>query len=394
MTTEPPRPDQIQANVAAALSRLRGELAPTPPSAPAAQSLGQPSGGHAPVPEAEPILTAPEALFDVGPGLEAPDPSMALNQGKSGGDMLDTPFARMTGLKATEQPDLLAGIGTTPPPLADLPDAEAEAAHRKRRLRNRLLAGGVLVIALAGFWYLSGGGEGGSEPIPVITAETAPEKVKPADEGGLDVPNQDVAILNGENSAAPVEGETVLPAPEQPATPPVVPEPEVPAVAAPAAEATIPTVTAPAVDAIPSVPAPADTAAADTAAVDEAATPAPETAPATTEPALAAETTPAEAAPVQEAAVQPATVQSAISGNARIQLAAVKTEEAAKTEWARLQKLHPDVLGSLSLHVERFEKSASEVFYRIQAGPIQDKAAAKEICAQLKQKNQACIVAN
>ena len=137
MTTEPPRPDQIQANVAAALSRLRGELAPTPPSAPAAQSLGQPSGGHAPVPEAEPILTAPEALFDVGPGLEAQDPSMALNQGKSGGDMLDTPFARMTGLKATEQPDLLAGIGTTPPPLADLPDAEAEAAHRKRRLRTR-----------------------------------------------------------------------------------------------------------------------------------------------------------------------------------------------------------------------------------------------------------------
>ena len=59
-----------------------------------------------------------------------------------------------------------------------------------------------------------------------------------------------------------------------------------------------------------------------------------------------------------------------------------------------MQKLHPDVLGALSLHVERFEKSASEVFYRIQAGPIQDKAAAKEICAQLKQKNQACIVAN
>ncbi|MBK8157510.1 MAG: SPOR domain-containing protein [Rhodospirillaceae bacterium] len=392
MTTEPPRPDQIQANVAAALSRLRGELAPTPPSAPAP--------GHAPAPEPqqvarepEPILTAPEPLFDVGPGLEAPDPSMALNQGKSGGDMLDTPFARMTGLKSTEQPDLLAGIGTTPPPLADLPDADAEAAHRKRRLRNRLLAGGVLVIALAGFWYLSGGGDDSNEPIPVVTAEATPEKVKPADEGGLDVPNQDVAILNGENSAAPVEGETVLPAPEQPATPPVVPEPEVPAVTAPAAETTIPTVTAPAVDAIPTVPAPTDTAAVDNAgtvpATDPAAAPASEdTTPAVAEPAPVAEVPVAETAPTQTATAEPG-----VSGNARIQLAAVKTEEAAKTEWARLQKLHPDVLGGLSLHVERFEKSASEVFFRIQAGPFQDKAAAKEVCGQLKQKNQACIVA-
>ena len=396
MTTEPPRPDQIQANVAAALSRLRGELAPTPPSAP--------NPGHAPAPEAqqvarepEPILTAPEPLFDVGPGLEAPDPSMALNQGKAGGDILDTPFARMTGLKATEQPDLLAGIGTTPPPLADLPDAEVEAAHRKRRLRNRLLAGGVLVIALAGFWFLSGGGDDSNDPIPVVTAETTPEKVKPTDEGGLDVPNQDVAILNGENSAAPVEGETVLPAPEQPATPPVVPE--VPAVTAPTAEATIPSVTAPAVDAIPTVPAPTDTTGADSAAVDTAGTapatdpaaaPAPaESAPAVTEPAPVAEAPAAETAPTQTATAEPA-----VGGNARIQLAAVKTEEAAKSEWARLQKLHPDVLGALSLHVERFEKSASEVFFRIQAGPFQDKAAAKEVCGQLKQKNQACIVAN
>ena len=396
MTTEPPRPDQIQANVAAALSRLRGELAPTPPSAP--------NPGHAAAPEAqqvarapEPILTASEPLFDVGPGLEAPDPSMALNQGKSGGDILDTPFARMTGLKATEQPDLLAGIGTTPPPLADLPDADAEAAHRKRRLRNRLLAGGVLVIALAGFWFLSGGGDDSNDPIPVVTAETTPEKVKPADEGGLDVPNQDVAILNGENSAAPVEGETVLPAPEQPATPPVVPE--APAVTAPAAEATIPSVTAPAVDAIPTVPAPTDTTAVDSAgtgtATDPAATPTPaETAPAATAQATSGVTPVAEAPVAETAPTQTATAEPVVGGNARIQLAAVKTEEAAKSEWARLQKLHPDVLGALSLHVERFEKSASEVFFRIQAGPFQDKAAAKAVCGQLKQKNQACIVAN
>jgi cell division septation protein DedD len=94
------------------------------------------------------------------------------------------------------------------------------------------------------------------------------------------------------------------------------------------------------------------------------------------------------------APAQTATVQPAAGGSARIQLAAVKTEAAAQKEWVRLQKMHPDVLGALTLHVEKFEKSASETFYRIQAGPFQDKAGAKQICAQLKQKDQACIVAN
>lgn len=404
MTTEPPRPDQIQANVAAALSRLRGELAPTPPT-------GSQQPPFVPIPNAtapnqtgraaDPILTSPEALFEIGPGLEAPDPSMALNQngGSEGG--AETPFARMTGLKPADQPDLLSGIGTTPPPLADLPDADAEAAHRRRRLRNRLLAGGVLVIALGAFWLLSGG-DSGNQPVPVITADSAPEKVKPADEGGLEVPNQDVAILNGENSTAPTQGETVLPAPEQPATPPVVPEPA-PAVAAPSPDATtatsdtgnvIPSVPAPAVDAIPAVPAPteptADASAAPAASTDTAPAASTDAAPAATSEAPAEPAAPAtEAAPAQTASVQPAA-----GGSARVQLAAVKTEAAAQKEWARIQKAHPDVLGALTLHVEKFNKSANETFYRIQAGPLQDKASAKQVCAKLKQENQACIVAN
>ena len=101
------------------------------------------------------------------------------------------------------------------------------------------------------------------------------------------------------------------------------------------------------------------------------------------------EQAPAEAAPASAPAEQPAA-----TGGARIQLAAVKSEAAAQKEWARLQKANPDLLGGLSLHVERFNKTASEVYYRIQAGPLADKAAAKQLCAKLKQNNQACIVAN
>lgn len=393
MTTEPPRPDQIQANVAAALSRLRGELAPTPPA-----------GAQGAAPEAAPAdvdhpLTSGEALFDVKPGLQAPDPSMALNQSAPAGESpLDTPFARMTGIKLADQPDLLTGIGA--PPLADLPDAEIEAAKRKRRLRNRLLAGAALVIVLGAFWIFSGG-DSGNQPVPVITADGTPEKVKPADEGGLDVPNQDVAILNGENSTAPSQGETVLPAPEQPATPPA-PEPEpAPAVTAPSAETTtaetgnvIPSVAAPAVDAIPTVAAPTElspTEPASAATSDAAPAATSDAQPAATSEAAPAEAAApaAEAAPTQTATAEPA----AVTGSTRIQLAAVKTEAAAQKEWARIQKAHPDVLGPLTLHVEKFNKTASEVFYRIQAGPFQDRASAKQACAELINKDQACIVA-
>ncbi len=75
-----------------------------------------------------------------------------------------------------------------------------------------------------------------------------------------------------------------------------------------------------------------------------------------------------------------------------MQLAAGKSEASVQKEWAALQKAHPDLLGALSLHIERVDKGASGIFYRLQAGPLADKTAAKELCASLKQKGQDCLV--
>jgi hypothetical protein len=61
-------------------------------------------------------------------------------------------------------------------------------------------------------------------------------------------------------------------------------------------------------------------------------------------------------------------------------------------EWAALQKAHPQELGDLSLTIERVDKGAAGVFYRLQAGPLADKAAARQVCASLKQRGQDCIV--
>jgi hypothetical protein len=433
MSSEPsPRAEQIQANVAAALSRLRGEPATGAP--PSASSSKQAAAN----PQPDQILTEAEPLFSVDAdplpsGIGVPDPNMAL--GARGGyaaveGQPATPFERMTGLKPgagsqnpnlapDEQPDLLQGIGVSPPPLADLPDADSEEVRRRRRRRNRLMLGAAAIGLLGGFWILTGGDSPEGE-VPVITADGAPDRVKPEEEGGLSVPNQDVAILN-EGTAT--EGETVLPAPEQPAPPPVVveapaepapatvatapeasapqattPETTTPETTTPEASATapvagapaIPSVSAPDVADIPSVPAPTElgTAPAPAEAPAEATQQSAEST-ASTEPASSVTEPAASDLPTITAAIQPVP-----GGTARIQLASVKSEDGARQEWSRLQKAHPAILGGLQLFVEKFEKSPGDIYFRVQAGPLGDKASAKQICADLKKKNQACIVAN
>ena len=69
----------------------------------------------------------------------------------------------------------------------------------------------------------------------------------------------------------------------------------------------------------------------------------------------------------------------------------MKSEGAANTQWAKLQKAYPDLLGALSLNVQKVTVNGG-TFYRIQAGPL-TKAQAKDICSKLKAQKQDCIVA-
>ncbi len=73
---------------------------------------------------------------------------------------VDTPFARMTGIKLSDQPDLLAGDWRPTRrlwPICRMPRSRRPTAAGA--CATGLLAGGVLVIALGAFWMLSGGGE-------------------------------------------------------------------------------------------------------------------------------------------------------------------------------------------------------------------------------------------
>ena len=504
------KPDQIQASVAAALSRLRGDLGPSGAAAPKVDAshaeMGRPandvrgdpffrsiqsappSGGgmagatRSPIPmtpfarmqapqepstpEAPPaddpapamaestlaieipempertpapdLVSMPETAPAAPPAAAAPSPQPAAPPvGPS------SPLSRVMrgvapadGPKGPAQRDLLAGL--PPPPINEPLTEEPESGAMRRRRRNRrlLALAAVIVVAAIGAWLWTGSEK--SAEVPVIAADATPEKVKPADEGGLQVPNQNVQVLENMSGApAPSQGETVMPEPEQPVTPPVASEAQTPSAeqapaivesTAPESGATSAAPEAPAVDAPPAPEAPLATsplpeqtenAAADATAVPpspQPASPAPQ--PAQTEPAAAptadgqaAATEPAPAAiqpvpapapsePAQPAKAEPtATQEAAVTptppmGKSRIQLAAGKSEDAVKKEWAALQKAHPDLLGPLTLNIERVDKGASGVFYRLQAGPLADKAAAKKLCASLKQAHQDCIVVN
>jgi hypothetical protein len=514
------KPDQIQASVAAALSRLRGDLGPTGAAAPKIdeppigertrpandvrgdpffRSIQSPPGtgmtGRGPIPmtpfprmqtpqespmqepsdtpKDEETSLAPEAtgtieIPDMPDREETPEqvsmpepPSMSEAAGlpqdeaapqptpeaqSAAAAAAANPLARMMrgpgqpGAGAPAQRDLLADL--PPPPISEpftAADPESSATRRRRRNRRLLAAAAVIVVVVVGAWLWTKGEP--STEIPVITADATPEKVKPAEEGGLQVQNQDVQVLD---PSTQTQAETVMPEPEQPITPPAAGD-------APAAEQAptvventesnaAPTSEAPAADVAPSPDVPlAETPlpAMEENGTTEAAPAAPAAAapeqtqtvetPAATEqaPATTAETTPAPATtpePAPEAAAQPEPAQTAQpeqpaqaaqpeqpaaqeapaqqagitpvapTGNTRVQLAAGKSEASVQKEWAALQKAHPDLLGPLSIHIERVDKGASGIFYRLQAGPLADKNAAKELCASLKQKGQDCLV--
>ncbi|MGF1608163.1 MAG: SPOR domain-containing protein, partial [Kiloniellales bacterium] len=88
-------------------------------------------------------------------------------------------------------------------------------------------------------------------------------------------------------------------------------------------------------------------------------------------------------APLQLAAVK--------QGDYVIQLASVTSDEAAKTEWARLQKAFPELLGDMNLSPQVATVKGTE-YHRVQTGPFPSRATAIDLCAQLQAKNQACIV--
>ena len=235
-----------------------------------------------------------------------------------------------------------------------------EPPRRPRRVLATVLALIIMGLFSGGLWfaYVQGkhhtGSDAASGDVPLIRADERPTKMKPEQPGGMEIPDQDKLIYNPtrkvvEHLLAPAEKPMPRPAPSS---------------------------------------SPTDAARSSTGAMP-AASSTPENRPAVTQtaqPQQQAATSPSKAAQAPSSPSKPA-------AGTRLQLGSLRSEDAARQEWERIKRKNRDLLGNLSATPVRAELGDKGVYYRIQAGPIADLAAAERICGELKQRNIGCILA-
>ncbi len=245
------------------------------------------------------------------------------------------------------------------------------------------------VIAGTAAWFVFGPGGGVNRgATPLIVAEPEPYKVRPEDPGGMQVENQDKLVYERLGSTAPEAGvENILPPPERPRAPqPASPEAQTPEVnaadsgpdesqsASPPAVAETEPVPAPESE---SQPVPAQPAAEPTAPVQVETAPASQPAPVQTQ---------------EPSAQSLESMVAALSGDYLIQIAALRSEEAALGEWTRVQTRLPELLGAFEPLVVRADLGERGIFYRLRAGPLENRTAADTLCQALAAEDVGCLV--
>lgn len=285
---------------------------------------------------------------------------------------------------------------------ADPDSRQARAGHRLRTVITLVVAVAAVGGLVAGGWHFLGDRPVGGPGIPVIKADDRPIKTRPDERGGMQVPNQDKLVYErmeaGEGDA---RVERLLPPPEQPQVPPRAAEPPAPAPATPTTEILRP----PAPAAKPGEP-PAPKAAPPQPVTAQPLPPpvAPAPQPIAPQP-IAPQPVPAAPAYQPTQSRQPAPQVAAVpapapgpakapppSGDFLIQLGALRAQDAAEREWARIQKSNSDLLGGLKPDIVRVDLGEKGTFWRLRAGPLTEQAA-RGLCGQLKERNQGCIIA-
>jgi cell division septation protein DedD len=159
------------------------------------------------------------------------------------------------------------------------------------------------------------------------------------------IPDRNDPIYSMQQGASPAEH--ILPPPEAPAPRPVAP-PQVAAVAPPAA----PTIQ-----------------------------PAPGPLPAPAPPEVAALPKPA-----------PAPKPAVAGPPVKIQLASLRTPDEARDEWQRVKRENSDLLGKFTAVAVRADLGDRGIWYRVEVGPVGDRAAALQLCKALKGRNLGCQI--
>lgn len=80
------------------------------------------------------------------------------------------------------------------------------------------------------------------------------------------------------------------------------------------------------------------------------------------------------------------------AGDWRVRLASYRAPEGPNRGWDLLSKAHPGLLDELKPSVRRVDIPGKGVFFRLEAGPLRDRAAASALCAALKRRALDCVV--
>jgi len=262
-----------------------------------------------------------------------------------------------------------------------LPRSLPHARRRRRGLGYFTLfvgaAAGIAMVGVGLFAYKAGERRGAEGVAPVIVAGSGPDKVRPDQPGGMDVPNRDKQIydrLTPDRGQQPARVERLLPPPETPMAPPKQ--------VAPVAQSTPPG-QAPAPPQVPEL-SPSDSFSSPVTPASNAAP----TVPASSPHVAVKPTTPTQTS----AAAKVAAVQPAAGGAYRVQIGALRSEEDAQKTIAQAKRNGGEVLAGFSFDVKRADLGEKGVYYRVQVGPLADASAASSLCDRLKDRKVGCMV--
>jgi cell division septation protein DedD len=237
---------------------------------------------------------------------------------------------------------------------------ETPAVSRRMLLVAGGLLGGVVLLGLVG-WGVS---KVGPRAVPIVEPEPTPIKERPADPGGLVIPNQDESIFDrpGERRA------------EQALVPNrVAPGPEAPQIERLRQQQLM---------------------ASQGLRREQPAVQAPpqQTQPQQTQPQEAPVANPRSAAPPPHMAATPAPVVpvATTGGRWQIQLGALNSEASARTAWERAAHQVP-ALGSRQPSFTKLERDGQPTLWRVRTGGLADAAAARALCDAVKAKGGSCM---
>jgi sporulation related protein len=306
--------------------------------------------------------------------------------------------------------------GYGPPDDAMTYDETGDEAGRGRMVLALAVVMVVAAVAILYVVFQQGVRKGGRNAPPVIVAEVGPEKIKPDDPGGLNVPHQDKLVYDRVSGETTERVEKLLPEPEEPIdlsglrtnnkADPIELATADKAVVSPMNEEIIETRGADDSSAAPVLPKQKPT---ENPPVSKIETKEPTRQPIVEKPIAEAESIGDLIDTLPEATkdpigtlvadVDPGTVnrasggiEPATSGAYVVQVSSVQGADLATREWEVLLRKFGDLLTNLRPDIQMADLGAKGIYYRLRIGPFATKQEAQDMCSTLKSRGRDCLV--